>query len=121
MQITKARLKQIIKEELEATNEIVDVPAALGVDPSVLSPIPLVLMSYLQIAANLAPAAIAGGIAAMLVKMGKNQAEATKDAATIVRKAQKLTPAQARQIMAQSEKDAKEISSDLGAQRQPKK
>ena len=108
MKITKAKLKQMIKEELEVTltneeagelfgetveeqlegqevNEMIDLPSMLGINPGELSDVALVLLSFGQIAANLAPAAILGGIGA-------------KKAKEIVDKAENLTAREAAQM-----------------------
>ena len=116
MKITKAKLKQMIKEELEVTltneeagelfgetveeqlegqevNEMIDLPSMLGINPGELSDVALVLLSFGQVAANLAPAAILGGIGAML--MGPDKEEKAKD---IVDKAENLTAREAAQM-----------------------
>ena len=114
--LSKAKLKQMIKEELEVTltneeagelfgetveeqlegqevNEMIDLPSMLGISPGELSDVALVLLSFGQIAANLAPAAILGGIGAML--MGPDKEEKAKE---IVDKAENLTAREAAEM-----------------------
>ena len=88
MQITKARLKQIIKEELDASkqkeqiDEMIDIAGISGIDPNTLGAVPLVALAAAQVAANLAPAAILGGLAAYIMQVAKmNKKNVTPDAA----------------------------------------
>lgn len=70
MKITKARLKQIIKEELdvskqkEQVNEIGGLSGMLGIDPSTLSDTAIILLSFVDMAVNLSPAVLAGAAGA---------------------------------------------------------
>lgn len=79
MQITKARLKQIIKEELDASkrteqvNEIGGLSGMLGIDPTTLSDTAMVLLSFVDMAVNLGLFAVAGAVGARLgTKSAKN-------------------------------------------------
>ena len=115
MQITKERLKQLIKEELDASeqeeqiNEMIDIAGISGIDPNTLGNVPLVALAAAQIAANLAPAAILGGLAAYFMQNTGDPSTAREDAKEIYDAAQKNVE--------RAKQDAKEISSDLGPKR----
>lgn len=142
MQITKARLKQIIKEELDASkqkeqvNEIGGLSGMLGIDPSTLSDTAMVLLSFLDMAVNLSPAVIAGAAGAYFGDKSAKNASGYEITRAHREKARKLSSGQFKQelenlkktrpeeaeaiekAIAQKRKDAEEILSDLGPQRQ---
>lgn len=100
-------------------NEMIDLAGISGIDPNTLGTGPLLALATAQLGMNLAPGAVLGGLAAYIMRVAKMNKKKVNDGQAKAA-AKKIVDA-AEQQAERAKRDAEEISSDLGAKRQPKK